>query len=83
MVGSGRLAEHIARKPDGGAQQKSPIPFPSVLPCAVFAPAKELSCPKLKIKPVSVESFLYKSAIGEKPTSLVNVAFVRTAELFL
>ena len=47
MVGSGRLAEHSARKPDGGAYLKTPLPLPSVFPAELIAPANVSSCPKL------------------------------------
>ena len=39
IVGSGRLAEHNAKKPDGTEYLKSPLPFSSLLPPAVIAPA--------------------------------------------
>ena len=66
MVGSGRLAEHSARKPDGGAKKDLPFPSLSAVPApeldGVFAavvlsitPANVGSCPKLKLIFVDVE----------------------------
>ena len=40
MAGLGKLAVQGAKKPDGGAYLKSPMPLASVFPPAVISPAK-------------------------------------------
>ena len=42
----GKLAEHKAKNPDGGAYLKSPKPLPSALPPADTTPANVESCPQ-------------------------------------
>jgi hypothetical protein len=43
---TGKLAEHKAKNPVGGAYLKSPKPLSSALPPAVILPENVLSCPK-------------------------------------
>ena len=75
----GKLAEHTAKNPVGGAYLKSPKPFPSALPPALIAPPNVESCQKLSIPYASVPPLVVK--YGVKP-SVYSLAGVQVAPGF-